>query len=702
MKTFTMARGLMIRYRDDLWRYERVIKRDEHDWKHQFESEMTGEIITFAKREFFDLLDKKKIQIVSATTNVTELLAEISEEKKLRSITSYSEKQLNDLDRKVDYIDACLKLGIRHGQYDEIARVIQEKAPIIEEKYPHRFSDGRERQTPSKWAVSDWLEEYARSAGDVHELIDKYHQRGRKATSGRVLELMDQAIKTIYLTLDRKSVHDTHSHLRSLIDAENARQKAEWEIRKASGVASAAEDTYVALILPSESTIERRIKQIPAFDRTEARYGRDYAIREYRSVQHENYARRPNEFVEFDFAWTNTFLLDDELLLPMGRPVVAICKCKGTGLVTGLYLSFARPSTFVALSAIYEAILPKDRILSRYEGLIESLWPAEGVMQHLIADNERCNHGVVFRRMMRELYAHVLFTRVRSPWLKGGIERYIGQQQGGLENRLPGGIKGLLDKSDYNPEKDTVLRFSTFLFLVYKWIVDVYNINPQAGRKISPYCGWMERVESAPPRYAACPTELALICAQDDTGTLQVEGVTKDYIRYNSPQLQDIRERYGPGFEVHFRFLDNDLSRIYVQVPGTHEFIEVETYDRSYVFRGMTRWQHAMLKKAAKIKYWTPDVIDRLTRAKEMIRQVVADEVLRNNSATIKKLAQQSVISSSMVIAGKPATISGAFGAESAPLTIASSNPPTLPDVPDEFMVPSDKIVLLDADVALY
>jgi putative transposase len=702
MRAFSLSRDLVINYREDIWRYERVIKKDERDWRHQFVSEITGEVINFAKREFFDLVDQRKIIIVPATVNTKELLAEIDEEKKLRCLSGYSEKQLQDLDRKFEYIAACKKLGISSGQHDKIAAVIAEVAPAIEPEYADKSSNGKERRPPSRWAVSEWLNEELRAAGDVHEVIDKYHLRGRKGFTGPVLELMDQAIDKIYMNTDRNTVPDTHTHLRNLINAENAKLKAEWVVRKSAGSTNGTDYPLEELVLPSISTLERRIKQIPEFERLEARYGRDYAIRVHRSTQHENFAKRPNEFVEFDFAWTNTFLLDDEMLLPMGRPVVAVCRCKGTGLVTGYYLSFARPSTFVALSTIYESILPKDRILDRYAGLIESPWPAEGVMQHLISDNERCNHGVVFRRMMRELYSHLIYTKVRSPWLKGGIEGYIGQQQREFENRLPGGIKGLLDRSDYDPEKDTILRFSTFVFLVFKWIIDVYNQTPQRRRKCSPYQGWMEKIEYAPPRYAACPIELALICAQDDKGTLQVEGITKDYIRYNSPQLVSLREKHGPGFEVRFRFLDNDLSRIFVQIPGTHEFIEVETYDRSYVHRGMTRWQHCILKKVAKIKYWTPDVIERLARAKEQIRLVVAEELERNTSATVKKLAQQTVISSSMVLAGRPATVAGAFGTESAPSVASPSGPIILPDTPAEFMVPSDKIVLLDADVALY
>jgi putative transposase len=704
MKTFNLAKGLTIIYRDDIWTYEKVIRRGEVDCRHQFVSETSGEAINFPKREFFDLLDQKKLEIAQVEVSKSELLVKIEEEKKARTLAGYSAKQLQDLDRKLEYVDACIKLGISRGQLDKIEELIAEVAPAIEPKYPHEIEEGRRRKPPTKWAVSDWLGEYERSQGDVHELLDRYHLRGRTPLEGQLVTWMDESITTVYMTLERKSVKDTYDHFALRVKNENARLQAEWEIRRATNPDRQDPEPLTQYVIPSESSVYRRIHEIPEFERLEARYGHDYAVREMRSVTCENFAKRPNEFVEFDFAWINTFVLDDDLLIPLGRPIIAVCKCKGTGLVTGVYLSFGRPSTFVALSCLYEAIKPKDAILDRYRGDIESPWPAEGVMQHLVADNERCNHGVVFRRMLREAYIHVIYSRVRSPWLKGGIEGWIGQSQREFQNTLPGGVKGLLDKSDYNPEKDSVLRFSVFIFLLYQWIIDVYNQQPQRRRKASPFNLWIDRIASAPARYAASPIDLALICSQSDTATLQVEGITYDYIRYNSKQLIALKEKYGRGFEVHFRYLDNDLSRIYVQIPGSHEFIEVPTYDRSYVHQGMTRTQHKVFKKAAHIKAWTPDVIDRLLRAKERIRQAVGEELERNTSTTVKKIAQQALIDSTRVIAGQTATIAGAFGPPSGAGfsgTNVTSAGIVLPDNPDDFMVQDEKITLLTADVSL-
>ncbi|WP_305815018.1 hypothetical protein [Photobacterium leiognathi] len=86
-----------------------------------------------------------------------------------------------------------------------------------------------------------------------------------------------------------------------------------------------------------------------------------------------------------------------------------------------------------------------------------------------------------------EVGINVVYNKVRKPWLKPFVERKFGEIIQGIVGWVPGKtFSNVLEKEDYKPEKDAVMRFVTFVEEFHRWIVDVHNANADSRYKRIP------------------------------------------------------------------------------------------------------------------------------------------------------------------------------------------------------------------------
>jgi putative transposase len=119
------------------------------------------------------------------------------------------------------------------------------------------------------------------------------------------------------------------------------------------------------------------------------------------------------------------------------------------------------------------------------------------------------------------------------------------------------------------------------------------------------------------------------------------DGFVLEKILYNSDEAQQLRYKFGNSYKFTLRYREDDLTRIWIHHPETHEMIEVPAVDQEYT-TGINIYQHKMvlhLKQNAR-----RDRVDRdeIADSKNTIREKIeADRI--SNSKVRRKTCSKSI-----------------------------------------------------------
>lgn len=224
------------------------------------------------------------------------------------------------------------------------------------------------KPVPSWRVFVDWKSTYFASDRNILSLVPKHKQKGNRTKKLSSQQLVLEAINKKYLTKERWSVAEVFQYYKSRVIEEN-RNNPDGKIRPLS-----------------KRTFYNRIRELRPYDVAVGRYGKRYADRVFKMVDHILPATFPMEYVEIDHTPAPVMLLDDDLELPLGRPYLTILYDRYTGCIVGLYAGFRDPSFESVRSAFLNATLPKDWLKDKYPS-IDNDWPCHGKITHLVVDN---------------------------------------------------------------------------------------------------------------------------------------------------------------------------------------------------------------------------------------------------------------------------------------------------------------------------
>nr|PZN81119.1 MAG: integrase [Pseudomonadota bacterium] len=476
---------------------------------------------------------------------------------------------------------------------------------------------------PSASSVIRWKENYLRAGKDIHALIERHHQKGNTKSRypQEVERLTLQAIETVYLTEERKPLEAALDEAKALVDKEN-------ELRPKG----------MQLPRPTRRLLKRLVDTIPAFERYAARYGRDAAINRFRAVLRRRFKGLPLEVAEIDHTPCDVLVLDDRTFLPLGRPWLTVCLDVGTRCVLGIYISFEPPSYFTVARCLKHAILPKN-IQAEYPQ-IQNKWEAHGVMSTLLVDNGREFHSQSLENAAYSLGIELQYAPRKKPWFKPHVERFLGTCNREVAHGLPGTtFSNILEKDEYDPVKQAVLRFSAFREILFTWVCDVYHQRSHRGLgKLSPAQVWKESITPDQILLPDDPARLDAILGRSERRRLSHKGIELDGLFYNSPELLKLRRRLGSTLDVEVRVDDADLGRIIVLAPDTGEPITVESLDKDYA-QGLSRYQHKVCKRYA-AREFNCSGPEAWLRAKARIAQIIESEYSLKKRTTRKRVAR--------------------------------------------------------------
>ncbi len=434
--------------------------------------------------------------------------------------------------------------------------------------------------TVYRWWVR--LEEYG---WDGRALLPQHWKKGRKPEeiNSIQLQLIEEGVEDEYLTMERKPRGEAYKAICILVDTWNDANK-----------------NLAPLVYPKQCQVFRYIKELDAFDTYAARYGHQTAIRKFRSVQGATVASEPLERVELDHTVLDVIVLDDETLLPLGRPTIAIALDVFTRCVVGIYIGFEPPSVSTVGQCVRSALTPKLGLLESIPQ-IQGPWSCYGMMQTLAIDHALENFSGMIGRMAFCLNIEVLWCGRKMPWKKGSVERFIGTLNRGFCHQIEGTTRSnIVDKGDYDAVGRAVCSNSALRNGLIKWVVDNYHTKFHRTLQMAPVGRWQTSIREDDIPLCTDLTSIDASLRVPKKKPLTHKGVDcNSGLLYNSDELSDLRRQYGAELEVLAYPSPSNLKDIIVEHEASAQRFTVPCLNMSYA-NGMTLWQHKAIRKHAR------------------------------------------------------------------------------------------------------
>lgn len=473
----------------------------------------------------------------------------------------------------------------------------------------------RPERVPHWTSVYRWRQKLQASGRDILSLVVEEGKRGNRAPRypAEVIWLVEEAVESVYLTRERKTIQDVIDSVHHSINTEN-------KLR--------VKDDY--LPLPKRRLVQSMVAEVPAFDRCMARHGRDVAVRRFRAVLGSKCTRAPLQKAQIDHTVLDLMVLDDKTGLPLGRPVLTVCIDDFSRCVLGINIGFEPPSYLTVARCLKHAFRPKVDLKSKYPEIVNE-WLAHGVMRDLVMDNGLEFHSTSLEAACLSLGIDIHYSPRKQAWFKGKVERFQGTLNREVSHTAPGTtFSNIFEKDEYDPLAHAVVRLSVLQEVVRKWIVDVYHQRPHRALKVPPAEVWKSSIGTDDIELPGDPQTLDAILGRREQRVLSVKGIELDSLFYNSPELVKLRADLGERLNVEICIDDGDIGSIIVLSPDKKTMFTVPAVSIKYA-KGLTRWQHTVCKRfdANNAKQYNSAG---WLEAKQRIAQIISNEAERKKS----------------------------------------------------------------------
>ncbi len=468
----------------------------------------------------------------------------------------------------------------------------------------------RGEQAPGFTTVLQWLDECERWGATLGTAAysDRHDLKGGRGT--RVPEHLERALEAgvdAWLQLQNRDLAFAvvEREVRRIDDEEGR------SIDKASLPARYV-DPAGRLLPPSRRTFDRRCNSLNRLTVDMAHFGEGKARKFGRTWATRPIPDRPYQEVEVDHCTLDITLVDPGGML-IGRPDLVCFRDRATAMVLGYGLGLDAPSYASFIEGLKHSIYPKD--LSDYPD-IQNPWPCFGRIGTLIVDRALHFLGDSIQNAGRELGFDIQVCPPRQPWMKGGLERFFGTLGSGLVHHLPGTtLRNVVERREHEHLAGPALTIAEFRHLLTRWICDVYH--PDVTRALGPIRGvgaqplqvWKQKAERFVTPPLPSPDVFMALAGQVSHRTIQKDGISWDYIKYEGPELGPLlrhpkhRRRASEGTASRYKVLRDpqDLGHITVVDPHRNEPIRVPaTLGHREYAKGLTLNQHHVILANAK------------------------------------------------------------------------------------------------------
>ncbi|BET11188.1 transposase [Pandoraea sputorum] len=602
-----------------------------------FEEPETGCRVTLNESQFWSELHTQRISIANAFSSPKVLLPPPSPgPTENLDLGSLPQKIQDDVVRKLTYLSKLRALGITRGQTHAISREAKRIAENIEDP----------RGAPGTSTIQRWWQCYEQQGFESNALVSQNVMRRRNnRIDTESNAFVEQQIDDKFAINTRPSMAGAYRDYENALRQQNSMRK---------------EKALPPLYKIAPRTFYARIYARSKKELMISREGYEAARRHFHMIRGHLPSEHALDVVEIDHTPMNLFVIDDLAFLPLGRPWLTAIKDRYSGVLLGFYVSFQA----TGLESIFGAI--KHSLSSHHQAYelwpdLQNPWPAFGRGHYYASDRGADFLSPRYRSAIVSLGAMYEHCERRTPWLKGGIERFFLTLEQTFFEVLPGRtFSSLAVRGDYEPEKDAVVRFSTLVHLLHIWAADFHNVLPNTRKLARPLDLWNESIGIAPPPYPASVDQLNIMLGEHHSGKLCQEGIRHHWLNYADDQLSELMDAIGPGTSVQFVAPREDLGAIYVLDPRTQRHICVPSTRPEYA-SGLSAFQHALLRKQAGIRLTKGRAIDTLLEARARVQERLRDDLESKKIATNVRLARIAGINSNAVLTGTPKSITTAL-----------------------------------------
>ncbi|WP_035387132.1 Mu transposase C-terminal domain-containing protein [Ferrimonas senticii] len=578
-----------------------------------------------------------------------------------RDIASYPESVRDETYRRADYV-LWFRKNLKGGWTQKNIEPLLAEAELAVR-----------RPAPSWRTLASWWRIYKQAGCEILALVPKHANKGntKSRTSSREQKIFDKAVER-YLIPQRPSVAAVYQFYKDSIWVEN-------------------QHTLGDKIEPiSHQAFYERINRLPPYEVMKARHGKYKADVEFDAVGSHIPPARVLERVEIDHTPLDIILLDDQLHIPLGRAFLTLLIDSHSKCIVGFHIGYKEPSYYSVKMALLNAMRPKDEICKRFPQL-KNDWPCHGKIETLVVDNGAEFWSKSLEQACLEVVTDIQFNPVKRPWLKPLVERMFGTINRELLVSMRGKtFSNILEKEDYNPAKDAVIRFSTFIEVFHRWIIDVYHMDADSRFDGIPYHSWLQSVTSLPPLPLSDDDQkkLEIVLAQSDDRQHRRGGIHIHNLRYDSDEFAAYRKYHtvnrGRGEQPSLRVKTNpdDISYIHVFVEQLEGYLAVPCVDPVGYTKGLSLQQHKVNCRLHREFIREQLDLESLAQVRMALHQRIEQEAEEikagKRSGKVKpaaKLARQQNVSS----AGTGTVVPKSSDGEFAPASAVEKSKPALP-----------------------
>jgi putative transposase len=596
--------GQKIFINENLYEIARLISEDE--W--QIECQRTGRYEIKTTSDLLELYSQNKIRFLSQDDGKA-----VHRRKQFNNLDDIPANLRDEAIFRRSYVTGIESAGIQY---------LTEKSmtPIIESVH-------QKIKTPPKpphWStVHRWYKRYRIGGRDIRALITDSRSKGNRTRryGGDLLEIVRKAIASTYLKREQPTIEDTYQAAIDLVRLENKLRPENYHLPK-----------------PTYSLVRTEIYSIPVYDRDLARLGKHATMVKYRRVKGANEAKKPLERAEIDHTTLDIMVVDDDVMLPLGRPTLTVCQDVKSRCILGVYIGFEPPSFSTVAHCLKQSIMPKNAICNQFPSLQHD-WECYGVMANLVVDNGLEFHSANLEALCFPFGINIQYSPRKQPWFKPHIERVISSINQGVAHGNPGTtFANIFDKQDYDAAKNATIRLTTLKEIIYTWIVDIHHQRIHKSLMQQPSKVWRELVDPTDVPLPATPQDLDYLTGSINTRKITHKGIELYGLLYNSKQLEELRKLLGSEIKVSIRYNEANLGYVYVAHPETNEVIQVPSLKPSYT-EGLSLWQHKVCKKFARQHLERKD-IEGIAQAKAHIRKLIEQDFDKKKVKTRAKAAR--------------------------------------------------------------
>jgi putative transposase len=373
-------------------------------------------------------------------------------------------------------------------------------------------------------------------------------------------------------------------------------------------------------------------------------------------------SRLPLDVVEIDHTPLNVYVIDNVTFLPLGRPSLTAIKDRHTSIILGFYVSFRHTGLQCIFGAIKHSLQSHHYVRTMWPDLND--WPAFGLGANYVSDRGGDFVSLQYQMAITSLGAQYSYNQRRTPWLKGSIERFFRTLDQTFFEAMPGKTFSCLkERKDYDPKKDSVVRFSTFIYLLHKWCVNFHNVTTNERKQKTPLQLWNESIQIAPPIHLSNMDRLDLILGEHHSGRLTHEGLQFEWLHYADDGLHEVFREFGKNLILDYIVSQDNLGHIQVKHPKTGIYFPVQCTRADYAER-LTLYQHRYIRKVNREAQKASPTVGMLVETRAQIQADIRKELSIKNTRSNNHFARITEINSNRLLQGETQTIQDPFAGQ--------------------------------------